>query len=61
MRDVPLSLLARSAPEFHAPALSGTATVTPSLSVEDALLNAPERSGDHFVVPAILGGEGGGA
>jgi aspartyl-tRNA(Asn)/glutamyl-tRNA(Gln) amidotransferase subunit C len=35
--------------------------VTPSLSVEDALLNAPERSGDHFVVPAILGGGEGGA
>jgi aspartyl-tRNA(Asn)/glutamyl-tRNA(Gln) amidotransferase subunit C len=31
----------------------------PSLSVEAALSNAPERSGDHFVVPAILGGEGG--
>jgi aspartyl-tRNA(Asn)/glutamyl-tRNA(Gln) amidotransferase subunit C len=33
--------------------------VTPSLSPEEALANAPERSGDHFVVPAILGGEGG--
>jgi aspartyl-tRNA(Asn)/glutamyl-tRNA(Gln) amidotransferase subunit C len=33
--------------------------VTPSLSVEEVLANAPERSGDHFVVPAILGGEGG--
>src|SRR5664280_1267405 len=33
--------------------------VQPSLAVEDALANAPERSGDHFVVPAILGGEGG--
>lgn len=33
--------------------------VQPSLPVEDALANAPERSGDHFVVPAILGGEGG--
>jgi aspartyl-tRNA(Asn)/glutamyl-tRNA(Gln) amidotransferase subunit C len=33
--------------------------VQPSLSVEDALANAPERRGDHFVVPAILGGEGG--
>jgi aspartyl-tRNA(Asn)/glutamyl-tRNA(Gln) amidotransferase subunit C len=33
--------------------------VEPSLSVEAALANAPERSGDHFVVPAILGGEGG--
>ena len=33
--------------------------VHPSLAVEDALANAPERSGDHFVVPAILGGEGG--
>ena len=30
-----------------------------SLSVDDALANAPERSGGHFVVPAILGGEGG--
>jgi aspartyl-tRNA(Asn)/glutamyl-tRNA(Gln) amidotransferase subunit C len=28
-------------------------------AVDDALANAPERSGDHFVVPAILGGEGG--
>jgi aspartyl-tRNA(Asn)/glutamyl-tRNA(Gln) amidotransferase subunit C len=26
----------------------------PSLSVEDALASAPERHGDHFVVPAIL-------
>ena len=33
----------------------------PSLAVEDALANAPERSGGHFVVPAILGGDGGGA
>jgi aspartyl-tRNA(Asn)/glutamyl-tRNA(Gln) amidotransferase subunit C len=33
--------------------------VTPSLSVDEALANAPERSGDHFVVPAILGGGGG--
>ena len=30
-----------------------------SLAVDEALANAPERSGDHFVVPAILGGEGG--
>ncbi len=37
--------------------------VRPSLTVEEALSNAPERSGSHFVVPAILGGEsaGGGA
>ena len=27
----------------------------PSLSVDDALRGAPERSGDHFVVPAVLG------
>jgi len=27
----------------------------PSLAVEEALANAPERSGDHFVVPAVLG------
>jgi aspartyl-tRNA(Asn)/glutamyl-tRNA(Gln) amidotransferase subunit C len=33
--------------------------VQPSLSVEEAIANAPELSGDHFVVPAILGGEGG--
>ncbi len=33
--------------------------VAESLGVEDALANAPERSGSHFVVPAILGGEGG--
>ena len=33
--------------------------VTPSLSTDEALSNAPEWSGDHFVVPAILGGEGG--
>jgi len=31
----------------------------PSLAADDALANAPERSGDHFVVPAILGGGGG--
>lgn len=28
--------------------------VRPSLSVEEALSNAPERSGDHFVVPAVI-------
>ena len=30
--------------------------VTPSLSVDEALAGAPERVGDHLVVPAILGG-----
>ena len=29
----------------------------PSLPVEAALRNAPERDGDFFVVPAILGGD----
>jgi aspartyl-tRNA(Asn)/glutamyl-tRNA(Gln) amidotransferase subunit C len=29
----------------------------PSLPVEAVLANAPEREGDFFVVPAILGGE----
>ena len=29
----------------------------PSLPVEAVLANAPERDGDFFVVPAILGGE----
>ncbi len=34
--------------------------VQPSISVDEALSNAPERSASgHFVVPAILGGEGG--
>jgi aspartyl-tRNA(Asn)/glutamyl-tRNA(Gln) amidotransferase subunit C len=33
--------------------------VRPCLSVSDALANAPERYGDHFLVPAILGGEAG--
>ena len=28
----------------------------PSLPAEAALANAPERSGDQFLVPAILGG-----
>jgi len=28
--------------------------VRPSLPVEEALANAPERSGDHFVVPAVI-------
>ncbi|MGD0017775.1 MAG: Asp-tRNA(Asn)/Glu-tRNA(Gln) amidotransferase subunit GatC [Candidatus Limnocylindrales bacterium] len=35
--------------------------VSPSLTTSEALANAPERSGDHFVVPAILGGGEGGA
>ena len=36
--------------------------VQPSLSVDEALSNAQERSDTgHFVVPAILGGDGGGA
>jgi len=35
--------------------------VQPSLPVEDVLANAPERQGDHFVVPAIIGGGEGGA
>jgi aspartyl-tRNA(Asn)/glutamyl-tRNA(Gln) amidotransferase subunit C len=30
----------------------------PSLPVEDALANAPEREGDFIVVPAIIGYEG---
>jgi aspartyl-tRNA(Asn)/glutamyl-tRNA(Gln) amidotransferase subunit C len=29
--------------------------VRPGFEVETALANAPERHGDHFVVPAILG------
>jgi aspartyl-tRNA(Asn)/glutamyl-tRNA(Gln) amidotransferase subunit C len=29
--------------------------VQPGFDVETALANAPERHGDHFVVPAILG------
>ncbi len=29
----------------------------PSMPAEDVLANAPERDGDFFVVPAILGGE----
>jgi aspartyl-tRNA(Asn)/glutamyl-tRNA(Gln) amidotransferase subunit C len=29
--------------------------VRPSLPVEAVLANAPERAGDHIVVPAILG------
>ena len=29
----------------------------PSMPPEDVLANAPEREGDYFVVPAILGGE----
>lgn len=32
--------------------------VTPSLGVDEALAGAPERIGDHVVVPAILGGAG---
>ncbi|MDA8236527.1 MAG: Asp-tRNA(Asn)/Glu-tRNA(Gln) amidotransferase subunit GatC [Chloroflexi bacterium] len=32
----------------------------PSLPVDVALGNAPDRQGDHLVVPAILGGDGGG-
>jgi aspartyl-tRNA(Asn)/glutamyl-tRNA(Gln) amidotransferase subunit C len=31
--------------------------VQPSLEVEAALANAPERSGAHFVVPAVLGAD----
>jgi aspartyl-tRNA(Asn)/glutamyl-tRNA(Gln) amidotransferase subunit C len=30
---------------------------TPSLSAEAVLANAPQRQGDFFVVPAILGGD----
>ncbi len=29
--------------------------VRPGLDTDAALANAPERSGDHFVVPAVLG------
>lgn len=32
--------------------------VTASLPTEDVMANAPERDGDLFVVPAILGGPG---
>ena len=31
--------------------------VRPGLTVEAALANAPDRSGDHFLVPAVLGDE----
>jgi len=31
----------------------------PSLSVDEALANAPARDGDHIVVPAIIGAEHG--
>jgi aspartyl-tRNA(Asn)/glutamyl-tRNA(Gln) amidotransferase subunit C len=31
--------------------------IRPCLAVDEALANAPERSGDFVVVPAILGGE----
>jgi len=31
--------------------------VRPGLSVEAALANAPDRAGDHFLVPAVLGDE----
>jgi aspartyl-tRNA(Asn)/glutamyl-tRNA(Gln) amidotransferase subunit C len=31
--------------------------VRPGLSVDEALAGAPERSGNHFVVPAVLGTE----
>jgi Asp-tRNA(Asn)/Glu-tRNA(Gln) amidotransferase C subunit len=30
--------------------------VQPGLAVDEALAGAPERVGDHLVVPAILGG-----
>ena len=30
--------------------------VVPGLTVDEALAGAPERVGDHLVVPAILGG-----
>ena len=33
--------------------------VEPSLSADDAMANMPERSGDHVVVAAILGGDPG--
>jgi aspartyl-tRNA(Asn)/glutamyl-tRNA(Gln) amidotransferase subunit C len=33
-------------------------TVRPSLPIEAVLANASERSGDHIVVPAILGEAG---
>jgi len=29
----------------------------PSMATEDVLANAPQRDGDFFVVPAILGGD----
>ena len=29
--------------------------ITPSLAIDEALAGAPERSGDYFLVPAILG------
>jgi len=32
--------------------------VHPGLETEAALANAPERSGEHFVVPAVLGDGG---
>jgi aspartyl-tRNA(Asn)/glutamyl-tRNA(Gln) amidotransferase subunit C len=46
------------APDAHILGLRGVLrpdTVAPSLPVEDVLANAPEREGDFFVVPAVLG------
>ena len=34
--------------------------VRPGFDVETALANAPERQGDYFVVPAVLGDTGAG-
>lgn len=53
--------------ELHTDAIAPTArvielenvlrddVVRPGFDVEEALANAPERAGDHFVVPAVLG------
>ena len=57
LATVPTDHIAPTAQTIELETILREDVVTPSLSSEDALAGAPERTGDYFVVPAILGGE----
>ncbi len=55
LADLPTDDIPRTAQTIAVENILRDDVVTPSLSVEDVLAGAPDRSGDYFVVPAILG------
>jgi aspartyl-tRNA(Asn)/glutamyl-tRNA(Gln) amidotransferase subunit C len=58
LADVDTDDIAPSAQVIELENIMREDVVLPSLPVEAVLANAPERSGDHIVVPAILAESG---